>query len=608
MNKSSLSKILGKNGLTGAELGRLAILNNVEIIKNYNAQNGKGAFFSKDEIDRTARNLTDYQKTVYGNYLDMHAVLNNYFNLGNTMYQQAMHGFYYILLDITSLLSGLYSEVHRRELPLIVTEDKYKEIKTRSEEEVKNFGECYIELFVEALDYYVKQYDKNPEADTLLKQYIDKHKDQPIKNKKLMTAYIEDNLKHYYIGSNTCFYMFSDGTSSQGHTLAEYIEDFINRPLIKGLEEKFLNEIEYIRREEVNLVNTFNPYTSAKEKADLEDFIANDKEATASRIDTFLIDLKNFFKGAGEEDIAEKINKLQEETLIIPEEAYPKQEDLIKYWAFINMPYVKDQDNIDLFMLYKEELPDIVDIIDKDLRSHKVIKDALKGITEKDLCKRLIGWETLAKADIYTYKQRAEDHLTALYPEAQNGFCIIQDNSISEDKIKEGIYTPNIQGLNSKLFEMDLTNEHIIKATQGLKKLFEKLLIPSLKNLCAINLFYEDIQEIYEIDGLKDAYGQKLDVIMQKITSINTFKELILLNLRKVYNEDEYIKLAYHIKQALKYIDMADIMPDEEQRKHAKEVVGDVKNFNGYDFSPKFLYLYINGTPDTINIVNENNN
>lgn len=603
MNKSSLSKILGKKGLTGAELGRLAILNNVELLKNYRAGKGNKPLFNEDEINNTARNLTDAQKDIYGRYLDMYAVLNLYYNIGNAMYQQAYNGFHNLMFRLTALYSGIRSEAQKKDLPLILTEDKYKELKAQSDAEAYEYGETYIDLFIEALSFHVSKYEDNPEADTLLKGYIDKYKGQPIKNEALRSVYINDNFS-YFRSADKCFYTLSDGTPSQGHTLAEYIEDFLTRPLIADTGDAHIKEVKEISKGTLQtLTNLLKK--SGHNVAELENLTKGTNEATAGRISNFLGEVKDYYTGAGREDVAEAIDDLQHETLRIPKSAYPSQADLIQYWAYLNSPFEKDSANLKLLKDFEAELPDVAEAIKNDLLSHKIIKDALKGRSDKGLCERFMGWEDLSKADIYTYRQRVEDHFKIRYPEAENGISIILKDTVNPKNLKEGIYQAQIKGMSDEFISDNQTEDDFKDFAKHIRNITDTILIPALKNLYALNYFYADIEDIYEIEDVAEVYSQNTKEITEKIQCINAFKDLILMDLYHLYgNSKEGLIKTFYINKAFRNINTEDLLPDEDQKAQAREVLSDIKNFKGRDYSPKFMYLYVKGIKDTLQVVN----
>ena len=65
MTKLNIDKLLNKKGLTGAELGRLAIMRNVQMFKAYH-ETGRGTTcFTWDEINGAYNRLDDYNKKIY---------------------------------------------------------------------------------------------------------------------------------------------------------------------------------------------------------------------------------------------------------------------------------------------------------------------------------------------------------------------------------------------------------------------------------------------------------------------------------------------------------------------------------------------------------------
>ena len=121
----------------------------------------------------------------------------------------------------------------------------------------------------------------------------------------------------------------------------------------------------------------------------------------------------------------------------------------------------------------------------------------------------------------------------------------------------------------------------------------------------ALNYFYADIEDIYEIEDVAEVYSQNTKEITEKIQCINAFKDLILMDLYHLYgNSKEGLIKTFYINKAFRNINTEDLLPDEDQKAQAREVLSDIKNFKGRDYSPKFMYLYVKGIKDTLQVVN----
>ena len=613
MNKNSLSKILGKKGLTGDELGRLAILNNVAILQNYHEGKEGKPLFDEEEINRTAKDLTDYQKQVYGRYLDLYGVINHYFNIGNAMYQQAMNGIHRLMFRATLLLNHIQAEIQKRELPLIITEEKYKELKASADAEAFSFEESYIDLFIEALWYYIDQIEANPEAENIITPLLKKHEGKPIKDNFLIETYIIDNHDNYFYNNN-CFYKLQTGQSSEGVTMKEYIDDFLSRPIFKKLSTEGINTIKH------NIKTRFKGMLRILQNNDINDIpedlrgfikdrVALSNKASAIRITEMIDIIKSYLLGVEDKELIDAIEELQQDLIIIPKEERPTQADIIRYYGFLIAPYKDASANIKVFKNYIEELPDIAEVIHNDLISHAVIKKAIKGLPIEELYsdKKIINWKALFDADAYDYKQRVDAIFRDNNPKARQGVAIIKEGTIPENLIKNGIFEPHIQAFSSdKLTSADISIEELKDFKKSIRKIIDNLLIPATKNVCAINYFYRDIEELYNIEGLEDAYGQSTEDITDKIKTINFMADMIKQSLYHLYRgTDEGLLKEEYITEAFSYIDMEDILPDAEQQAKAKEVLADIKNFKGKDYSPKFMYLYVKGSPDTLQVVNK---
>ena len=544
----------------------------------------------------------EYDKDIYFAYLDMYKLLNTYFYIKEAMIQQFYNGFYQIHSSYTSLYKTLKTEIeYRQQMPLLITEEKYNEIKSKSEAKSFKEKESYIDLFVEAVSFYADQEEEN-----LLTPFLIKYKGKPIKDNSLKDAYIKNNID-YFLDHENCYYQLRNNKSSESVTVEEFIEDYYKRPLFKGLTAE---QKEYIKERFINnnkgLTDIWDREKSSFKKEyettveDIKDSWKTDKKATTHRLYGFISILKDYLIASGKDKTAEEITKLQEELLIIGKEAEPDQADLIKYYNYLR------GNNLKLFESFEKELTDVVQVIDKDLMRHKLIKTSLKD-QAKD--KRIISVEKLYNEDLYTYKNIVSGAFLCEYPQAKNGVAFIKELPLRKEireNFKDEVYKPDLNVYD----DYDITQEVNIEELKDLKETninyFECLLIPALKNIVAINYFYEAIEDIYKLQGLKETYGYNINELLKRIRKFNVFSDYIQEQLNELYEDTKegIIKREY-VRQAFEYIDLKKILPDEEQIKEAREKLVEIKTFEGKNNSYSFMNLYIKGNKDTIQEINK---
>ena len=86
----NLKGILNGKKMTGKELGRLILLNNVEEIKSYKEGNHK-TLFKQEELDGALKDLDSYNLEVYNSYVGLLRTVTTYFNIGQAQLQQLYH-------------------------------------------------------------------------------------------------------------------------------------------------------------------------------------------------------------------------------------------------------------------------------------------------------------------------------------------------------------------------------------------------------------------------------------------------------------------------------------------------------------------------------------
>ena len=609
MNKSTIKKLFSKGNISGDELGKLIIQNSIEEQLTFMRTGKQGSLFEEDELRIAERSLSDYDRQVYSCYIGLYSLLHSYFNLLQGQYQQFLHAFYRLLLGLVSISFQVETTLAKENMPLIMTQALYDKKKKEADAEGKAYKESYIGLFIELLSQYTEKLEGDGGTKTPITEIYKAYISEPAKNKKLIELYRDYNKDFYKEGNKPIekvYYTLTDGRPANTVKMPEFIDDFLSRPLFKKLEDRDRIKSRYLRaRGVVENLKSYSPDNafcgafSFEGDTEREEVIKEYEEcfigdATPYRVSQFIDGTRQYFIATDREELADKLDELEDEILIIND--IPTKADFLLYWGFINLPYTEDAENAKVFDLYLKELPELAEVINKELLSTKGL-EALKDITPKDYAKELIEWKDLVKSNVFTYKERLNN---IFYMDYRQGVAILDDNSISEDQKKkdfeEGFYKPQKPNLNKKMAELlEAFNKKDALLTDDDILIQNKLLIPSLQFIYGVNAFFEDLEDIYRLKGLKEAFGTTTADIEKKMTVLNFYIGLA---------EDQIINsLGYDTKESIitrellncnyKIIPLAECKTPEEQRKQARTYIADIKNFKNNGTSTRFYKMYL---------------
>lgn len=171
----NIEKLLKKKGWTGEELGRLELINTLNMF----SQSLQGVqepipIVSKADFRKMLDTITDpIEGRIYNGYISIHEWFSTAYTYATANEQQAHLNFNELMTTITNAITaeGVYRYI--AELPLIMTEKQYKQIADRRTEEIlADDGEKAFNLFnllQEAIDYYMNQLRKEPRKENPLK-------------------------------------------------------------------------------------------------------------------------------------------------------------------------------------------------------------------------------------------------------------------------------------------------------------------------------------------------------------------------------------------------------------------------------------------------------
>lgn len=611
MNTNTIKRILNKGKLTGQEIGKLFVLNSIAEITAVKSKGKPNSIITNDELDNAINGIrTDrYQIEIYNSYIGLQNLAAHLYGLFTAYTQQIENGFNKILLGAALDLWKVEKEEYKANLPLIMTEEKYKEGLKEINADYINGEANYYDLFFMALNYYMENIETKK---NLLSKVYAGYKDQLVKDKTLIKLY-----KERFLHTDFCctdgdgYYTLSDGRDCQEVTLEEYIQDFFNRPLLKKLKASEKEELKDRYFNEMNGVTGACGIASVEVDAENKDLIKTineineiqklrnpESKAEPIRVYEFIEIVRSYLslqEGTG--DFIRQLNQLEADSFILTYKV-TKQDIMLDGYNF--MPLSIENNAEDLLERYLKEVPELEKILNKDIAEKIGVKSINYFETNKtsktkrvNYLKPLVKYEKLYKSNIYGYKDNAYQHFQICngIQAAKNGVAIAQERSLTSDykhkHFKEGLYnyTPKYDKY-IELLRLLSTEKH-----SSNKEIVEEYIAEGFKNAYAIIALLEDIETIHKLEGLKDAYTFSLEPLEAKIKLFNSLKYYIKARDSIANNKDILLKLEADIN----YIDYTAYKPSKEARDKAREYITDIRVFDnaGHKIN-KFLSLYFN--------------
>ena len=574
MTTKSLKNILNGKKLTGKEVGRLVIQNNVEEIRSYREGNQK-TLFKQEELDCALRDMDSYNIEIYNCYTGLLRTILTYFNIGQSQLQQLYHYIFRCCFIISTLREDLKEIVEAQTAPIIMTKEEYHKRYNESVQEALAQEESYIDAFITATHYYTSKLEQDAEADNILTGLIKKLEDQPIKNKDLEALYIRSYVGDLSCGDTNNYYKLTNGKNSNEVTIREYMKDFLNRPEFAPLTPKgkeALKDTHYqLLYNDTRLTELMGDRTN--------------KTLKANEVSMFMEFVIRELKARHLDDIASKVYDIKADTFRVAEDERPTQADLIKCNSFLISPYEDDKDNIEVFKAYLKELPELADIINKDLKAQKCFK-AFEDIKPKDYNKPLVSWKVLYDKDIYNYKKRVEERFTIDEPRATNGIATVEDNTFSDYALKNWFDNGVYRGIKKETEPPDI---------EGIDRITDNLFMNAISSLLAFDTFLQDIEDIYNIKGLHEAYKADIKDAESYIRSLKMLIGLCIDDACSAYGYETHkaMELEKNLHWLYAQLDFNKYKPTEETQEKARAYISDIKNFKGAGQSMKYLELYM---------------
>lgn len=240
MNK--VQALLKKGKLTGEEVGKLIVKNKISQIAG--VRDGKdGSLFSNEELSYLCTSFPATKQNIdaYNTYLLIEHAITNTYNYTQAMTQQIFHGFYKYLGEAEKIMGENMALRSLKRAPLPLTENEENSLKAMSIKETREKDVSEAELFLKTIKKYASDYySKGIETDKNIAMELDKVKDKPIENERILR--MAENLDTVTAGGVRIGVLHDDYNEKELYKEArENLYKHFNVHTDKALTEKIFN-------------------------------------------------------------------------------------------------------------------------------------------------------------------------------------------------------------------------------------------------------------------------------------------------------------------------------------------------------------------------------
>lgn len=554
----NIDRLLKKKGWTGEELGRLELANTLNMF----SQSLQGIqepvpIVSKADFRKMLDTITDpIEGRIYNGYISIHEWFSTAYTYATANEQQAYLNFNELMTTITNAITAESVYKYVSELPLIMTEKQYKQtVEQRTEEILAKDGETAFNLFnllVEALDYYIRQLQKEPRKANPLKPLKKKLEAEKVTDPLILTKY-NKVMKYGYLET-------PDGKRSDKLSSEEWAKALMpdNRPYNPEAEKerRILTHAHFMYTEGMS----FEEADSAVYKASVER--GETIEPTFHYYPEPPEDL-NKWEILETGDLGEYYVSLwgeEREGLSYEESIVADAKDFIK------------------------EYPTVVKALLEDMEQYI---EGVSSIPVEEWVNQLYSWRDLYRVNAYGFREMYTDDIAIFDGNRRaqlNGIAILKPNSIGCTRIdrETGFYkAPDIRNiLYSISLEQYFTDaEGYAESLEKLERA-KKLLLDSLYFLKGYNLALDLIADRFKLEELEVA-KLSTDNLEERIQALNSSIELLYKRIKETDYEDEELKAKKLevLKDVFTPISLDGLEIPEEKIEKAKADMKDFKAF-----------------------------
>lgn len=554
----NIDRLLKKKGWTGEELGRLELANTLNMF----SQSLQGIqepvpIVSKADFRKMLDTITDpIEGRIYNGYISIHEWFSTAYTYATANEQQAHLNFNELMTTITNAITAESVYEYVSELPLIMTEKQYKQtVEQRTEEILAKDGETAFNLFnllVKALDYYIRQLQKEPRKANPLKPLKKKLEAEKVTDPLILTKY-NKVMEYGYLET-------PDGKRSDKLSSEEWINALMpdNIPYNPEAEKerRILTHAHFMYTEGMS----FDEADRAVYKASVE------RGATIEP--TF-----HYYP-----EPPEDLNKWE----IL--ETGDLGEYYVSLWGEEREGLSYEESIVADAKDFIKEYPTVVKALLEDMEKYI---EGVSSIPVEEWVNQLYSWRDLYRVNAYGFREMYTGDIAIFDGNRRaqlNGIAILKPNSIWCNRIdrETGFYkAPEIRNILSNIsLEAYFTDAEDYAVNVEKLERARKLLLDSYYFIKGYNLAIDLIADRFKLEELEVA-KLSTDNLEERIQALNSSIELLYKRIKETDYEDEELKAKKLevLKDVFTPISLDGLEIPEEKIEKAKADMKDFKAF-----------------------------
>lgn len=555
----NIKRILNKQNLTGAEVGKALVANTAAAYENLLRTRDYGreprGIFGQAEMDRMVRGLkSNYDIDTYNSYVSLNNYIAKEQGFVNAYHQQALLGYYKIMTYLNRAIAAEHSIADARRAPLIMTRKQYEEHCNAIMEKERAFEVTYLSFLAAVYKYYYGQFKDDPKKKNPLSAAIKASKKKTIKNQRITDEYIDTwGIGHYET---------ADGISSDDCTQEEWTN--IVKKILLGREPE--------EGEVLALTDFTNTEMSSFE---LEVSIRSLYDA---RKPHWALDIPQ---------VAENLKWVEDEA---PEEFDGDEilESLDSFYPQI-FEYGDIQEEVQKQLEeFASDFPELYEALKKEAAR---LLPAAKSFSIEDFEEPIATWGELADKNILNYKtlfSKIYSHQITEQIQSQsktyqgmwNGIAIIRDEDIKDGDIdKDGHYIQPEISIEGSILE--LGNDDF--ALNFLETAREEELKGALREIYAFNAIIDLITEITGVDVSIFSMKPQTDQFEQQVEAFNNLIETYYARIKEntlIFEEEDRKRRERYARTIFPLLDLEELKPTPEAIAETRAYISDLTAFN----------------------------
>lgn len=555
----NIKRILNKQNLTGAEVGKALVANTAAAYENLLRTRDYGreprGIFGQAEMDRMVRGLkSNYDIDAYNSYVSLNNYIAKEQGFVNAYHQQALLGYYKIMTYLNRAIAAEHSIADARRVPLIMTSKQYEEHCNAIHQEERAYEVTYLGFLAAVFKYYYGQFKDDPKKKNPLAAAIRASKKKTIRNQRITDEYVEEwGIGHYET---------ADGISSDDCTREEW--ELIVKKIILGREPE------------------------QGEVLALTDFI--DTEMSSFELEVSIKSLYDARKphwALNIPQVAENLKWVEDEA---PEEFDGDEilESLDSFYPQI-FEYGDVQEAVQKQLEeFASDFPELYEALKKEAAR---LLPAAKSFSIEDFEKPIATWGELADKNILNYKalfskiyshqitERIQSQ-SKTYQGMWNGIAIIRDEDIKSGDIdKDGHYIQPEISIEGSILELGADDF----ALNFIETAREEELKGALREIYAFNAIIDLITEVTGVDVSIFSMKPQTDHFEQQVEAFNDLIETYYARIKEntlIFEEEDRKRRERYARTIFPLLDLDELKPTPEAIAETRAYISDLTAFN----------------------------